>query len=160
MDQPIRRRQLARAAFSGLAALASACGPSAGATETIVGPDGKTYRWEREDLLVLVSGLKERYRLGETISLKVLLNNQAAKFGTFRVRTKLSGRGQQVEAEAEVATVQVRPNDAAEVERALLVPRSLRPGDYAVVVELPAWTLQGERPKGGGSLTAPVMLEP
>ncbi|MCC7106216.1 MAG: hypothetical protein IT307_13825 [Chloroflexi bacterium] len=158
MKSRINRRDLAQATMSSLAAMVTACGPSGGQTEVVDSPEGRVYRWERDDLLVLLSDLKDRYRLGEPIALKVLLNNQAGRAGTFRVRTKLMGRGQQVEAEAEVATLQVRPNDAAEVTRTLVPPASIRPGEYSVVVELPAWTLEGERPKGGGSLTAPVQL--
>src|SRR4051794_20783208 len=95
MDEPIRRRELFGAAASGLAGLAAACGPSGGRTEIVQTPDRKVLQWERDDLLVLVSGLRDSYRLGQEIRFKVLLNNQTPKFGLYRLRTKLAGRGQQ-----------------------------------------------------------------
>ena len=154
---PHPRRRFFRAAASGLLGLATACGPSTGQTEVLSTPEGKVLQWERDDLLVLVSGLQDSYHLGEAIHLKVILNNQTTRFGLYRLRTKLAGRGQQVVAEAPVASLQVKPFDATEVERVLSLEPSLTPGDYTLIVELPPWSLEG-RTTGGGSLSAPLRL--
>lgn len=153
----VARRELFGAAVSGLAGLAAACSGAGGRTEAVDTPEGKVYQWERDDLLVLVSGLRDSYQAGEELRFKVLLNNQTNRFGLFRVRTKLAGRGQQVVAEAPVASVQVKPFDATEVERTLGPTSALTPGDYSLVVELPPWSLEG-RTLGGGALSAPVTL--
>jgi hypothetical protein len=74
------------------------------------------------------------------------------------VRTKLVGRAQQVVTEAPVASLQVKPLDAAELERTLELPGNLDPGDYTLVIELPPWSLDGQT-VGGGSLTAGLRVE-
>ena len=121
-------------------------------------PEGRVLQWERDELLVLVSGLRERYQLGEEIQLKVLLNNQSSQIGQYRVRTKLAGRGDQVVVEAPVASLQIRPFDAESVERSLPLGSTVAPGDYTLLVELPPWTLEGRR-LGGGTLSASLSVE-
>lgn len=157
MNEPIARRELLSAAASGLAGLAAACGPDGGRTVVVSTPEGKVLQWERDDLLVLVSGLQESYRQSEQITLKVILNNQATGPGVYRLRTKLAGRGQQVVAEAAVMSVQVRAFDAAEVQAALSLPARLEPGEYNLIVELPPWSIEG-RTLGGGALSAAVRV--
>jgi hypothetical protein len=154
----IPRRELFSAATSGMLGFLSACGPAGSRTEVLQTPEGKVFQWERDDLLVLVSGLQDRYQVGQEIRLKVLLNNQSNKFGQFRLRTKLAGRGEQVVVEAPVASIQVKPLDAAETERVLPLTSAITPGEYTVVVELPPWNLEG-RTTGGGSLSAAVRVE-
>jgi hypothetical protein len=140
---------------SGLTGLASACGDRA-VTE-IDGPDGKILQMEKDDLLVLVSDFAPHYEPGSQITLKVIVNNQGSRYATARIRTRLVGRGQQPVAEAEVATVNVKPMDATAVDRSLLIPRDLPPGDYTLQVELPAWSFEG-RQAGGGTLSTSVKI--
>src|SRR6266516_1401815 len=99
-------------------------------TEVVRTPDGKVLQWQGDDLLVLVSGLRDRYRLGQEIRLKVMLNNQTPKLGRYLLRAKLVGRRQQVVAETPLASLQVQPFDAGEVERVLSAAPPLEPGDY------------------------------
>ena len=156
--RPVGRRELFTAAASGLAALMTAGGPTAARTEVVRTPNGKVLQWQSDDLLVLVSGLRDRYRLGQEIRLKVMLNNQTPKVGQFRLRTRLVGRRQQVVAESAPAGLQVQPFDAGEVECVLSAAGPLEPGGYTLIVELPPWSLEG-RTVGGGSLSAPLQLE-
>lgn len=158
MNDPIGRRELIGAAGSALAGLLSGCGPS-WRTEVVQTPEGKVLKWERDDLLVLVSGLQERYRLGGAIQLKVMLNNQSGKLGQYRVRTKLAGRGDQVVVEAPVATLGVKAFDAGEVERSLALGDTVSPGDYTLVVELPPWSLEGKVSGSGATIGAPVHID-
>jgi hypothetical protein len=157
-EDALPRRRFFGLAASGLLGAISACGPGGGRTEVVKTPDGKVLQWERDDLLVLVSGLQDSYRRGDEIRLTVILNNQTTKLGSYRLRTKLAGRGQQVVAEAPVANLDVKPYDASEVERVLAPTASLEPGDYTLIVELPPWSIEG-RSTGGGSLSAPLRLE-
>lgn len=140
---------------SGLTGLISAC-TERGVTE-VDGPGGKVLQMERDDLFVLVSDFQPQYRPGDTLGLKVIINNQSSRFATARVRTKLIGRGQQVVVEAEVVSVNIRPMDATPIDRSLLLPNDLPPGDYTLQVELPPWSFEG-RQTGGGSLNASVKI--
>lgn len=155
---PNPRREFFTAVASGLAGLAAACAPSGGRTEVVQTPEGKVLQWEHDDLLVLVSGLQAAYRPGDQIRFTALLNNQSSRSGLYRLRTKLTGPGQQVVLEAPLASLQVKPLEAGEIERVLRLDPSLAPGDYTLVLELPAWSLDG-RPTGGGSLSAPLRVE-
>jgi hypothetical protein len=154
-----RRKVDRRAAFgiwaSGLASITSACG-SAGVT-TVDTPEGKVLQLEKDDFLVLVSGFKPTYRLGERIDVHVIVNNQTTRYATARIRTKLVGRGQQVVAEAEVAQINIKPSDATPVDRSILLTTNLSPGEYTLQVELPPWSFEG-RQAGGGSLTTGVTV--
>jgi hypothetical protein len=121
-------------------------------------PEGKVLQWERDDLLVLVSDLRHRYRRGEEIRLKVLLNNQARRIGQYRLRTRLAGRGDQVVAEVPVASLQVQPFDAGEVQLALPLDDAVPAGEYILILELPPWTLEGQR-VGGGALSVALTID-
>lgn len=153
------RRDLFSIVASGLTAVATACGPAGSATTVMQTPEGRVLQWEREDMTVLVSGLGESYRPGEQVRLSVLLNNGAPIPAVARVRTRLIGRGQQAVVEAEVANVTINSADAARVDRSLDLPRSLTPGDYTVMVEIPPWRLE-RREVGGGRLTADIRVLP
>jgi hypothetical protein len=154
----LARRELLSAAASTMLGLVTACGPSAGSTQVLQTPEGKVLQWEHENLLVLVSGLEDRYRPGQEIRLRVILNNQSQKLGIYRPRTKLAGRGQQVVVETAVESVQIKPFDAATLDRVLPLSQSLASGSYTLQVELPPWSLDG-RQTGGGVLTAEVEVE-
>jgi hypothetical protein len=140
---------------SGLTGLTSAC-INQGVSE-IDGPDGKILQLEKDDFLVLVSDFSRQYQPGDRIALKVLINNQGTRYATARVRTRLVGRGQQPVVEAEVISVNIKPMDATHVDRELLIPRDLAPGDYTLQVELPAWSFEG-RQAGGGLLSTSVKI--
>jgi hypothetical protein len=140
---------------SGLMGLTSAC--SERGISEVNGPEGKVLQMERDDLLVLVSDFQPQYRPGETIRLKVIINNQSSRFATARIRTRLLGRGQQAVVEAETVSVNIPPMDATPVDRALMLPTDLPPGDYTLQVELPPWSFEG-RQTGGGSLTTGVRI--
>jgi hypothetical protein len=140
---------------SSLVGLTSAC--SDRAFSEIDSPDGKILQLEKDDLLVLVSDFQQQYRPGDTISVKVLVNNQSSRYATVRIRTRLLGRGQQAVVEAEVASLNIKPLDATSVVRELPVPTDLPPGDYSLQVELPAWSFEG-RTTGGGTLTTGLKI--
>ena len=158
-SQDENRRVDRRAALgiwmSGLVGITSAC-TERGVSE-INTPEGKVLQLEKDDFLVLVSDFVAQYQPGDRITVKVLINNQSTRFATARVRTRLLGRGQQALVEAEVASLNVRPMDAATTERSLLIPRDLPPGYYTLQVELPAWSFEG-RQAGGGNLSTTVKI--
>jgi hypothetical protein len=158
-SDPDRRKVDRRAAFgiwaSGLASLTSAC-DTRGVT-AIDTPEGKVLQMEKDDFLVLVSGFKPTYRLGERVDVHIIVNNQGTRYATARIRSKLVGRGQQVVSEGEVAQINIKPSDATAVDRSILIPTNLSPGDYTLQVELPPWSFEG-RQAGGGSLTTSVTV--
>jgi hypothetical protein len=123
----------------------------------IDGPDGKILQLEKDDLLVLVSDFASQYHVGDRITLKVLINNQSSRYATARIRPRLLGRGQQAVAEAEVVSLNIKPLDASTIDRELLIPTDLPPGDYTLQVELPAWSFEG-RQTGGGTLSTDVKI--
>ena len=146
------------AAFvSGASAFAAACGSSPGAT-VLDTPEGRVLQWEGDDLLVLVSGLEPSYRLGQSMRLNVLVNNQAAKSIEVRLRTKLLGRGDQPVVQAEPVTLSVKPDDAGSVDQELPLGTNLVPGDYTLSVEVPPWKVEGREFGRGATLRAPVRL--
>jgi hypothetical protein len=140
---------------SGLTGLTSAC-TDRGASE-IDTPNGKVLQLEKDDLLVLVSDFVSQYQPGDRIHVKVLINNQSTRYAQARVRTRLLGRGQQAVVEAEVASVNIKPLDATPIDRELLIPNNLPPGEYTLQVELPAWSFEG-RQSGGGTLSTSVKI--
>jgi hypothetical protein len=154
-----QRRVNRRAALgiwtSGLMGITSAC--SDRDVTVIDGPDGKILQLQKDDLLVLVSDFASQYHPGDRITLQVLINNQGSRYATARIRTRLLGRGQQAVVEAEVASLNIKPMDAAKIDRELLIPTDLPPGDYTLQVELPAWSFEG-RQTGGGTLNADVKI--
>jgi hypothetical protein len=120
-------------------------------------PDGPVLQLERDDLLVLVSGIKPTYGPGDQLALGLILNNQSERRATVQVRTRLLGREDQALAEGEVASVNVEPIDVSTLERSLVLPSELAPGEYTVLVELPPWSFEG-RQAGGGKLTARISV--
>ncbi len=159
MEQPISRRAWLTALASGAGALAAACAPSANVTEVST-PQGRVLQWEADDLLVLVSGLQPQYRVGDTIRVTLLVNNQATRVAQVRLRTRLLGRGDQAVAETEVALLDVKPEDAASVDRELPLGRSLPPGEYTLSVEVPPWKVDGREAGRTGTIRAAVRVEP
>jgi hypothetical protein len=153
----VGRRELFSLVVSGLATAAAACGPAGAATTVVNTPEGRVLQWEREGMTVLVSTVREEYRAGEPMRLDVLLNNGAPVPAVAKVRARLLGRGQQAVVEAEVANVTVNADSAVNVDRTLDLPRSLAPGDYTIVIELPPWRLE-RREVGGGRLNADVRV--
>ena len=156
MKRVDRRAALGIWATGAMSAVAAACGERG--SSVIQTPEGPVLQLDKDDFLVLVSGFQGVYRPGEWVAIKVILNNQSARYATARVRTRVLGRGEQAVAEAEVASVNVKPVDAAAIERAVLLPTTLPPGDYTLSVELPPWSFEG-RQSGGGKLNAAIKVE-
>jgi hypothetical protein len=117
-------------------------------------------QYEGDDLLVLVQGAQSSYRLGDTMHLNLMVNNQSAGYVQVRLRTKILGRGDQPVVQAEPAQLAVKPDDAASVDQNLVLARQLVPGDYTLSVEVPPWKLDGRDFGRGATLRAPVRLEP
>src|SRR5205085_10868583 len=133
---------------SGASLLASACGsPGATVQDT---PDGRVMQYEADDLLVLVSGLQSSYRVGDSIHLNLLVNNQSAGFVQVKLRTKLLGRADQPVVQVEPVLLDVKSDDATNVDQDVVLPRELLAGDYTLSVEVPPWKLDG-REFGGGA---------
>jgi hypothetical protein len=162
VDRRVPRRDLLGMLASGAAAWATACSSDTGRGETNVVDDptlGKVYQWEKDDLLVLVSGLQPSYQPGDEVRFELLLNNQRHAPISVRVRTKLLGRGQQAVVEAPVVPADIASEDVLKLERTLRLPRSLPPGDYTLEVELPPWQVGSDQAQGaGGALTAPLTV--
>ena len=151
-----RRAALGIWASGAASAVAAACGERG--SSVIQTPEGPVLQLEKDEFLVLVSGFQAVYHPGERVAIKVILNNQSTRYATARVRTRILGRGEQAVAEAEVASVNVKPVDATAIERAVLLPTTLTPGDYTLSVELPPWSFEG-RQAGGGKLNTPIKVE-
>lgn len=120
--------------------------------------EGPVLQLEKDDLLILVSGFQDTYQAGDRVTVSVLLNNQSRRFATARIRTRVLGRGQQAVVETDVASINVKPADATSIERALLLPRTLPPGDYTLAVELPPWSFEG-RQAGGATLSTEIKVQ-
>lgn len=122
-------------------------------------PEGKILQWEGDDLLVIVSGVQPSYTLGGTIKVNLLVNNQnASRLAQVRLRLKLLGRADQAEVEAELTTLTIGPEGAANADRELPLRRSLVPGDYTLSVEVPPWRLDGRETGRGATLKTSVKL--
>lgn len=152
------RRELFSLMVSGLATAAAACGPSGAPTTVVNTPEGRILQWEREGMTVLVSGVKDEYRAGEPLRVNVLMNNSASIPAVARIRTRLLGRGQQAVVEAEVVNLTIGADGAANIDRVLDLPRSLSPGEYTLMVEVPPWRLD-RRDVGGGRLSTEVRVQ-
>jgi len=87
----VDRREAFGILASGLMTVASACGGQG--TTVIQTPEGPVLQLERDDFLVLVSDFQDSYHPGERVAVKVILNNQSARFASARVRMRLLGRG-------------------------------------------------------------------
>jgi hypothetical protein len=153
----VSRRAWFAGLVSGASLLASACGsPGATVQDT---PDGRVLQYEGDDLLVLVSGLQSSYHRGDSMHLNLLVNNQSTGFVQVKLRTKLLGRGDQPVVQADPVTLEVKVDDASNVDQDLLLPRDLVPGDYTLSVEVPPWKLDGREFGRGATLQAPVRLD-
>ena len=158
MNEPsVSRRAWLAGLVSGAGMLAAACG-SPGAT-VLDTPEGRVLQYEGDDLLVLVSGLQPSYRVGESIQLNLLVNNQSTSFVQVRLRAKLLGRGDQPVVQPEPALLDVRPDDASNVDQQMPLGLSLVPGEYTLSVEVPPWRRDGREFGRGATLRAPVRIE-
>ena len=53
-----------------------------------------------------------------------------------------------------------KSDDAASTNQDVVLPRDLLPGDYTLVVEVPPWKLDGKDFGHGGTMRAPLRLDP
>jgi hypothetical protein len=143
---------------SGVGLLAAAC--TAGSSQVLDTPEGRILQYEGDDLLILVSGLQPSYRLGDTVHLNLLVNNQSAGFVQIKLRTKLLGRADQAVVQPDPVSMDVKSDDANNVDQSFILPRDLLPGDYTLSVEVPPWKLDGREFGVGATLRAPVRLDP
>lgn len=158
MQEPaLSRRAWLASLVSGAGAVAAACS-TPGTSETTT-PEGRVLQWEGEDLIILVGGIQSSYPAGQPIRVNLLVNNQSQRLAQVRLRTKLLGRGDQAISEAEVATLTIRPEEAANTDRELQVARSLAAGDYTLLVEVPPWRLDGRETGRGVNLRARVQID-
>ncbi len=157
-DQPLSRRAWFAAIVSGAGILAAAC--SAGASQVLDTPDGQVLQYEGDDLLILVSGLQKSYQLGDRMQLNLLVNNQSAGFVQIKLRTKILGRADQPVVQPEPLMLEVKSDDATSADQSFALPRDLLPGDYTLAVEVPPWKVDGREFGVGGTLRAPVRLNP
>jgi hypothetical protein len=154
----VSRRAWLASLVSGAGLIAAACGsPGAQVLDT---PEGRVLQYEGDDLLVLVSGAQPMYHVGETMHVKLMVNNQSAGYVQVRLRTKILGRGDQPVVQAEPAQLSVKSDDAASVDQDLVLPRDLLPGDYTLSVDVPPWKLDGRDFGHGANIRAPLRLEP
>jgi hypothetical protein len=154
----VSRRAWFAGLVSGASLLASACGsPGATVQDT---PDGRVLQYEGDDLLVLVSGLQPSYHVGDSMHLNLLVNNQSTGYVQVKLRTKLLGRADQPVVQADPVSLDAKTDDANSIDQDLLLPRDLLPGDYTLSVEVPPWKLDGREFGRGGTLQAPVRLDP
>jgi hypothetical protein len=159
MDQPLSRRAWIATVLTGATSLAAAaCQPSA--ATVLDTPEGRILQWEGDDLLVLVSGLEPSYQLGDVIRLTLMVNNQSTRLAQVRLRPKLLGRADQPVVQPEPAQLTIGADDAASQEVELPLGRSLLPGDYALIVEVPPWKLDGRETGRGTTIRAPVRIDP
>ena len=157
-DPVVSRRAWLAGLASGVSLFAAACaqtGPQVHDT-----PEGRVLQYEGDDLLVLVSGVRSTYRVGESVRVNLLVNNQSAGYVQVRLRTKLLGRADQPVVQAEPVLVSVKSDDAGSVDQDLPLGRDLLPGDYTLSVEVPPWKLDGRDFGRGATLRAPVRVEP
>ena len=157
-DRLVSRRAWFAAMVSGVGLLAAAC--TAGSSQVLDTPEGRILQYEGDDLLILVSGLQPSYKLGDTVHLNLLVNNQSAGFVQIKLRTKLLGRAEQPVVQPDPVSMDVKSDDATNVDQSFILPRDLLPGDYTLSVEVPPWKLDGREFGVGATLKAPVRLNP
>ena len=156
-DPVLSRRAWLAGLVSGASALAAACSsPGAVVLDT---PEGRVLQYEGDDALILVSGVEGSYRLGESMKLNLIVNNQSTSLIQVRLRTKLLGRGDQPVVQAEPVLLDVRPDDASNVDQSVPLGLDLAPGDYTLSIEVPPWKRDGRDFGRGATLRAPVRLE-
>jgi hypothetical protein len=76
-----------------------------------------------------------------------------------KLRTKVLGRGDQPVVQLDPVFMDVKSDDANNVDQVVPLPRDLLPGDYTLTVEVPPWKLDGREFGGGATLRAPLRLE-
>ena len=154
----VSRRAWFAGLVSGASLIAAACTtPASAVLDT---PEGRVLQFEGDDLLVLVTGANTTYRIGDSIRLNLMVNNQSAGYAQVRLRAKLLGRGDQPVVQAEPAVLSVKSDDAGSVDQELPLGRDLLPGDYTLSVEVPPWKLDGRDFGRGGAVRAPVRVDP
>ena len=137
--------------------IAAACSsPGAVVLDT---PEGRVLQYEGDDALILVSGVQDSYRLGDSMQLNLMVNNQSTSLIQVRLRTKLLGRGDQPVVQAEPALLDVKPDDASNVDQTLPLGLDLLPGNYTLSIEVPPWKRDGRDFGRGATLRVPVRLE-
>jgi hypothetical protein len=137
--------------------IAAACSsPGAVVLDT---PEGRVLQYEGDDALILVSGVQDSYRLGDSMQLNLMVNNQSTSLIQVRLRTKLLGRADQPVVQAEPALLDVKPDDASNVDQTLPLGLDLLPGDYTLSIEVPPWKRDGRDFGKGATLRVPVRLE-
>jgi hypothetical protein len=154
----VSRRAWLASLVSGASLIAAAC--SAPSPQVLDTPEGRVMQYEGDDLLVLVSGLQSSYHPGDSMHLNLMVNNQSAGYAQVKLRTKLLGRGDQPVVQADPAQLDVKSDDAQSVDQDLVLGRDLIPGDYALIVEVPPWKLDGRDYGSGATLRADVRLDP
>jgi len=156
-DPVLSRRAWFAGVVSGASVLAAACSsPGAVVLDT---PEGRVVQYEGDDALILVSGVEGSYRLGESMKLNLMVNNQSTSLIQVRLRTKLLGRGDQPVVQAEPVLLDVRPDDASNVDQTVPLGLDLVPGDYTLSIEVPPWKRDGRDFGRGATLRAPVRLD-
>ena len=154
----LTRRAWLASLISGAGLLAAAC--SSGGSQVLDTPEGRILQYEGDDLLVLVSGAQPSYKLGDTMHLNLMVNNQSAGFVQVKLRTKLLGRGEQPVVQPDPVSLEVKSDDASSVDQDVLLPRDLLTGDYTLSIEVPPWKLDGRDVGVGATLQVPVRLDP